>query len=483
MSISALNTPVNMRSGSLTSSSLNSSRPTADSAQVTTSQDAGPCASLEETFASCADQPVSLIIQSRDQEKLAALKAQLLADNAQNKVTADLPIIGGFSIEMAAPGQDTLEQLTQAQENGQVSISLDNEAGYIVSQGEHIPGQASGASANKGLAEPGVSVNTPATEASSIGEGGKQTNVMLGVRELHEQGFTGKGTCVCVLDSGIAPHPDFGNRIIAFKDCVNGRDDVPYDDCGHGTHCAGIVAGDGTNSGGKNVGVAPEANIVGVKVLDACGQGSTSQIIHGIQWAITHKGKYGIDVLSISLGRPIERTRFLDPMTMACQVAEKFGLTVVISAGNEGPDPGTVASPGNAPDAITVGALDDGGTETTDDDWPAYFSSCGPTKFDHLEKPDIMAPGVDIISCSNDAEGYVKMSGTSMAAPFAAGVAALMKGANDHIKNDQIKSIIMDTATPIKYVDGEPVTDRNKFGAGIVDPRQAVDQALALAKK
>lgn len=408
--------------------------------------------SLAETFTKSADKPVSLIIQSDDQEKLAALKAQLLKSDQNNQVTADLPIINGFSINVSAQDDEALQSLTQAQQSGAFAVSLDQNSDFTSNDLFELQNTFS-------------PIN-------------KETNVMLGVEKLHEQGIKGQGTCICVIDSGIAMHPDLKDRVIAFKDCVNGRQE-PYDDNGHGTHVAGICAGDGSSSHGKTVGVAPEANIVGVKVLDQFGNGTTSQIIKGIQWAIANKNKYNIDVINMSLGRPIPRTRFLDPMTIAVQVAEKCGITVVVSAGNDGPGTSTICSPGNAPNAITVGAFDDYGTPETNDDWPAYFSSQGPTRFDNLEKPDISAPGVDIISCSNENDGYVKMSGTSMAAPFTAGVAALMKGVNPKLKPKDIKSILMSQAVPFQQCELSP----NVVGAGAITPQESLAQAADFKRK
>ena len=399
---------------------------------------------IQEVFTSSKDAPVNVIIQGGDAKALEALKKELSA-NADNQVTADLPIISGFSMSISPEDTSAAALLAQAQQDGMM-VSLDAVTDF-------------------------TSDNTVTQDLnelhSYIANHSRDENIMFGVEKLHEQGITGKGTTICVLDSGIAPHPDLKDRIIAFKDCVDGKTE-PYDDNGHGTHCAGICAGDGKSSGGKNVGVAPEANIVGVKVLDQFGYGSTSQILRGIQWAITHKHKYGINVISMSLGHEISTTRFLDPLTLGVQAAAKCGITVVVSAGNDGPDEGTLSAPGNAPSAITVGALNDQGTPQTDDDWIAYFSSCGPSKYDHIEKPDVIAPGVDIISCSNKDDGYVKMSGTSMATPFTAGLACLMKQANPHARSKEIKAVIMNTADPIDQL------RKTAQGAGVVDPQEAV---------
>lgn len=401
---------------------------------------------ISESFTPSQGNSVNLIVQG-DEAALNTLKAELLADGKNNKLTADLPLIGGFAVSVSPQDEDTITSLAQAKRQG-VVISAD-------------------------AFEDCTSDSTVSQDLDEIHnlmaglKPEKQANVMFGVEQLHERGITGKGTTICVIDTGIAPHPDFDDRIIGFKDFVNGKSE-PYDDEGHGTHCAGICAGSGASSDGQITGVAPEANIVGVKVLDRFGGGSTSQILKGIQWAVMNKNKYGIDVITMSLGHPIEKTRFLDPLTMGVQAAAKFGITVVVAAGNDGPKSGTLNTPGNAPAAITVGALDDKGTEDPGDDGIAFFSSRGPSRFDNIDKPDVVAPGVDIYSCGNNG-GYKKMSGTSMATPFTAGLAALMKQQQPDLRPKDIKQIIMDSANPLEHV------DKTAQGAGAVDPKAAID--------
>lgn len=385
---------------------------------------------------------VSLIISNNDAEKLEQLKAELLAKNADNRVTAELPLIHGFAIDLAQDGQaKAMSDLKKAEEDG-FSVFVDQQMGI-----------------------PEKEVSSLIEQFSAVMDG---ENVMLGVEKLHEQGITGKGTTICVIDTGVAPHPDLGDRLIAFKDFVWGREE-PYDDAGHGTHCAGIAAGNGTSSDGKFIGVAPEANIVGVKVLNGGGQGTTSDIVKGIQWAVMHKNEYGIDVVNMSLGGPVRTSRFFDPITLAVEAASIAGLTMVVSAGNSGSDAGTVESPGNARRAITIGALDTNGTLTPEDDSVAYFSSRGPTRFDHLDKPDLVAPGVDINSLETGGIGYRKMSGTSMAAPFAAGVAALMKQVQPKARPSQIKAAMVQTADKLEWGG-----DQHVQGAGTIDPQESV---------
>lgn len=266
----------------------------------------------------------------------------------------------------------------------------------------------------------------------------------LGVRELHELGFKGKGVGVAVLDTGIAPHPDMQGRIVAFHDEINHRTD-PYDDHGHGTHVSGTVAGDGSLSKGYYEGVAPEASLIGVKVLSGQGYGTISGIVRGIQWVIENKDEYNIKVMNLSLGGSVAEAAKDDPMVQAIEAAKAAGILPVIAAGNSGPFGETIGTPGNAPGALTIGALNDGNTPWTFDDGIAMFSSRGPTPIDGFAKPDVVAPGAGITAPSAGG-GYTRMSGTSMASPAAAGVAALLACAHPDATPDELKAAMMETA-------------------------------------
>lgn len=396
----------------------------------------------QESFLASADGPVNLIITNDDKAKLEEMRASILANNSQNQITAELPLINGFAVTVN-PGEDgsLLPNLGQMQEAG-TSVVMDQRLG--------IP--------DKELNELRDTMRPLMDNA----------NLTLGVDELHAQGITGKDTTICVIDTGIAPHPDFEDRIIGFADMVNGRTE-PYDDQGHGTHCAGIAAGSGKSSDGKFVGVAPDANLVGVKVLGADGSGSYSGIIKGIQWAVDNKDKFGIDVVSMSLGGYVMQSYKNDPVVQAVEAAHDAGLTMVIAAGNNGPSAGTIGTPGNSPSAITVGALDDKGTVDRSDDEIAYFSSRGPSNIDKLEKPDILAPGVDITAASHRGDGYVTMSGTSMATPFAAGVASLMHQVKPGVSPDQVKSVMMENADALEGL------DKFQQGKGVIDPQENIE--------
>jgi len=215
--------------------------------------------------------------------------------------------------------------------------------------------------------------------------------------------YTGKGVGIAIIDSGIALHPDVKDRLVAFKDFVGGKEGVAeaYDDSGHGTHVAGDAAGAGVISQGFYHGPAPEANLIGLKVVDASGGGKISSVIKNIvkaiDWIIKNKDKYNIRVINMSLGIP-HIIPFIDPINKAVNEAIKAGITVVAAAGNEGPKTGTITSaPGDNPNVITVGATDDKNTPERVDDEIAPFSSRGPTLAGET-KPDIVSPGTEIMS-------------------------------------------------------------------------------------
>lgn len=273
-------------------------------------------------------------------------------------------------------------------------------------------------------------------------------------RPLNNEGLTGKNVKIAVVDTGISPHPDLTqpiNRIVAFKDFVNKRS-KPYDDNGHGTHCAGDAAGNGHASGGKYRGPAPNADLIGVKVLNRTGSGSLSTVIAGVEWCIKHKSTYSIDIITMSLGSPAQQSSKEDPVVKIVEEAWEKGIVVCVAAGNSGPDKNTISSPGISPKVITVGAFDDQNTVERSDDKAADFSSRGPTN-DGIVKPDLLSPGVNIISLrvkgsyldktlksARVGANYFSLSGTSMATPICAGASALLLQANPKATPDEIKT-------------------------------------------
>ncbi len=205
----------------------------------------------------------------------------------------------------------------------------------------------------------------------------------------------------------------FGSRIAAFYDFTTGAAIAapPSDQYGHGTHVAGLIAGSGAPSGGLYPGIATNATLIGLKVLDGVGSGYTSNVIAALEFAVTNKQALGIDVINLSLGHPVFEPAATDPLVQAVEAAARAGIVVVVSAGNFGKNPTTgevgyagIASPGNAPSAITVGALDTKGTRTPFDDSVAPYSSRGPTWYDGQAKPDVVAPGHALTAVSSRVE-------------------------------------------------------------------------------
>ncbi len=321
-----------------------------------------------------------------------------------------------------------------------------------------------------------------------IVDGSKRMDVLkelLHLDQVHAMGITGKGVTVAVIDTGIYPHEDYQARIIGWKDMVNGRS-TPYDDNGHGTHCTGLVAGNGSMAGGKYQGAAPEANLVGVKVLSGEGGGAMSDVIRGIEWAIANKEKYNIRVISMSLGAPSLQKAKYDLVAKAVDKAYDAGIVPVIAAGNDGPGLETIGTPALSSKALTIGAYDDKNTPNMADDTMAYFSSRGPTTRDRTLKPDIASPGVMLVSTRSPGseidheniprygDHYILLSGTSMATPTAAGCVADIIQANPTLTPKQVVDLVKATAIPI--ADTNPLVQ----GAGLINPVEAVKQALAM---
>ncbi len=310
----------------------------------------------------------------------------------------------------------------------------------------------------------------------------------------------GQPVGICVLDTGADPgHEQLdGGKIVAFLDLINGQT-TSYDDHGHGTHVASTAAGDGI--GGINAaqyaGVAPAAVLYIGKVLDGSGSGPDSGVVSGVEWCA---GQAGVHIISMSLGSA-GLTDGLDALSLAVNCATDpdwaptcgpFGGSpkiAVVAAGNSGPSPVTVGSPGAAANAITVGAV----SNPSGDGKGIYlapFSSRGPTS-DGRVKPDIAGPGVRIQAAqSGTAAGYTTLSGTSMATPFVAGVVALMLDAKPNLAKvsmatgqlpvDKIRDILAATAVD-RGPDGPAGPQDNEYGHGIIDAYAAVAQASGLA--
>ena len=315
-------------------------------------------------------------------------------------------------------------------------------------------------------------------------------------------GFDGTGIGVAVLDSGAAPaHFDLQDgRIAHFADFVNFQPNA-YDDYGHGTHVAGIIAGSGYASGGARRGIAPGAGLVVLKVLDAAGNGYISNVIAALDYAVAKRETYNIRVINLSVAAGVQESYTTDPLTLAAKRAVDAGVVVVTAAGNLGRNGsgrvqyGGITAPGNAPWVLTVGAASHMGTTDRGDDTIAAFSSRGPSYIDYTAKPDLVAPGVGIESLTDAAtllyrtrpaarlwgtiataaEPYLSMSGTSMAAPVVAGTIALMLQANPALTPNAVKAILQYTA------ENRPGFSRLAQGAGLLNARGAVELAQRFA--
>ncbi|HET9421071.1 MAG TPA: S8 family serine peptidase [Nocardioides sp.] len=291
--------------------------------------------------------------------------------------------------------------------------------------------------------------------------------------EAWAKGYDGTGATVAVLDSGYDPeHPDLAGQVKGAQD-FTGTSEAAIDDNGHGTHVAATVAGTGEGSNrGEGTGVAPGAALLIGKVLDAGGGGTYDQIIAGMEWA-AHSGA---DVVNMSLGSP-ESTDGTDPLSQAVdRLTEETGALFVVAAGNAGPDEGTIKTPGAATSALTVGAVDK-------QDSPAWFSSRGPRiGEDRLIKPEIVAPGVDIIAARAKGtsignlldEHYTSMNGTSMATPHIAGAAAILAAQHPQWDHDELKNRLVSTSDALADT---PVTTQ---GAGRADVAAAVGTTVSV---
>lgn len=270
----------------------------------------------------------------------------------------------------------------------------------------------------------------------------------------NENGLSGKDITIAYVDTGISPHLDFTlgkNRIITFLDIVSGKKRA-YDDNGHGTFVAGVGSGNGAMSNGKFSGIAPKSNIISIKALNENGEANAINILEAMQWIYDNQKKYNIKVVCMSFGSEPLGTG--DPIMKGAEVLWKSGITVVAAAGNSGPEFETIKSPGVSPRIITVGGFndnrDENGNLEIDKFSIAPFSSRGPA-FRRF-KPDVVAPSVNITSCSNLPSGaYTKMSGTSVATPMIAGLAALIAEKEPRFSPDQIKQKIMSISTPISF--------------------------------
>jgi len=306
----------------------------------------------------------------------------------------------------------------------------------------------------------------------------------IGATLAARQGVTGKGIGVAVVDTGIANDPALRGHVVRRVDFVDPLNPTSGDPAGHGTHLAGIVAA----SSPSLTGVAPDASLVAVRVLDEQGNGRLSTVIKGLEWTVLHRHELGIRVVVLALSAPASGSYLDDPLAAAAEMAWQSGLVVVAAAGNSGPAAGTVGTPGIDPLILTVGSSDEQGTPNVADDTVPWFSSHGPTA-DGIAKPDLVTPGRKIVSLRvpgstldvqmpthREPNGLFRLTGTSPSTAVAAGAAALVLQQRPDLTPDQLKAVLTASAHPLAGV------DRSVQGAGSVDVAAALRTATPNAQ-
>ena len=388
----------------------------------------GPSPVLANTAERHPAKNVEVIVQLRQGADVAAAKKLVSAVGGQ--VTRELRIINGFGAELKAAK----------------AVSLASAPGV-----EHV-------SLNAAVKK--TAADFHADDLATAYNGAIYT------QKAWDGKYTGKGVGVAVIDTGIAGDlPDFqvsqsdpASRVIASA-VVNPSASSSNDGLGHGTHIAGLIAGNGYNRNnatqGKYVGVAPEANLISVKAGDEHGGATVLDVIDGLQFVVDYKNDYNIRVVNLSLRSTEAQSYKTDPLDAAVESAWFNGITVVVAAGNEGTDADAVSyAPANDPYVITVGGTDDKGTKKVDDDSVASWSSRGITQ-DGILKPDILAPGARLVStlapgsdyaslcpdCVTEGD-YFRVGGTSMSAAVLSGVVADLVQAKPTWTPDQIKGTL-----------------------------------------
>jgi len=355
-------------------------------------------------------------------------------------VTQELPIVDGFAARVPAKALGFLSSLrgvvAQVVPAGKVSF-----AGYY--------GQGSGT-------------------ASAV------YPTVVGADQAWHAGYTGGHVGVAVIDTGINATGDLAGKVVHSEDFSGEGDGV--DRFGHGTFIAGLIAGSGAASNGAVKGVAPDVNLISLKIAGKDGSADITHVMAALQWAVSFKDVYNIRVVNLSLGTDSSQDYRVDPLDAAVERAWQAGLVVVVSAGNNGPGAGTINKPADDPYVLTVGAVRDSTTPGLGDDTVASFSGTGPTSANGLAKPDLAAPGGSVISSrvpgsyvdnafpsGRVGTAYFKGSGTSFATAITSAAAALVLNRTPSLTPDQVKSRLVSTART------GPVTNPNKVGAGWLD--------------
>jgi serine protease AprX len=400
--------------------------------------------SVAATAEAAAPQALATVARKAPSRKVEAIaqfkpsfaekKARALVRSHHGRVTGRLPLIHGLAIKLSAK-----EAAALGRERGVIAVTLN--------------AKVKGQGVNSGR----LNTNYPKT---------------IKADKLWDRGFTGTGIGVAVIDSGIAGDlvdfkgGDGRSRVVANVVTAPGAQKAG-DGLGHGTHVAGIIAGNSFNRDprdplyGDYVGVAPDVNLIAVKASDEVGNSTVLDVINGIQFVVDHKDQFNIRVLNLSLSTDVPQSYKTDPLDAAVEYAWQHGIVVVAAAGNRGSDYDAVRySPANDPFVISVGGSDESGDYGKGA--RAYWSSAGRTQ-DGFDKPEVMAPGAHIVStlapnsafqylCPTCIVGgaYFKAGGTSMAAPVVSGAVALLLQAKPNLTPDQVKGSLMATGKLVK---------------------------------
>src|SRR4051794_26456731 len=424
-------------------------------------------------------------------------------------VAAVVPSVAGTAVAGAAPSaQARLSAVAAKAPARKVTAIVQFKAGFAEKQAKKIVRAHGGKVVSRVPLINGLAVQLPAKQANALAAEPKVAGLTLNTRvhstsvdasklgtsypktikadKLWQRGITGAGVGVAVIDTGVAGSAsdfkaaDGSSRIVA-NVVTSPAATTAGDGFGHGTHVAGIIAGNSFNRPygdpfrGKYVGMAPEADLVTIKASDDAGNATVLDVINGIAFAVDHKRDFNIRVLNLSLSTDTPQSYKTDPLDAAVEYAWQKGIVVVAAAGNRGTAADAVQyAPANDPYVISVGGEDESADygKGARADW----SSTGVTQ-DGLVKPDVMAPGAHMVSvlaassafqtlCPGCSIGgaYFKAGGTSMAAPVVAGAAALLLQARPSLSPDQVKSLLMATDKPIKGSNGT---------AGVIDIERA----------
>jgi serine protease AprX len=396
-------------------------------------------------------------------ERRAHLSDDLLGHVARRTSARTRVIVHGDATALAALAAKHHLQVLRTLTDGAVIAANSAELDEIAADAavDHLSGDP--------IVRVGMSVSNQAVAADQVRAG--IAGGLLGIGAI--PAVNGQGIGVAIVDSGISPHDALTNKVVANVSLITGDPSV-RDAFGHGTHVAGIIAGNATAA--RSVtnlftgGIAPGVQLINVRVLGADGFGRTSDVIAGIQWAIANRARYNIRIINLSLGHPVMEPAATDPLCEVVADAVRAGIVVVAAAGNDGIAAngahilGGINSPGNSPLAITVGSTNTWGTVKRSDDTVTTYSSRGPTRFDGAVKPDVAAPGNKIVSleangsyvstaypylhrAGNGSNSYMQLSGTSMAAPIVSGGVALLLQGTASLSPAQVKMALQGGAT------------------------------------